>query len=179
MSKLRLPPNPRFPKPPTPQGSTRIQISPVASQIGPSQASHRPILQLRSCVMAGNERQSRSQEPPIERGEVKVGDDRPRKVHISNRVLLTKPLTLETWVRPLDSGAQTQRNAEASERTALRSSLSQPDIPETKVSESTLIRPHRPAEPKPTVGFRRPAQRHTPKSQSIEDQKQPVCICNQ
>lgn len=177
MSKLRLPPNPRFPKPPTPQGSIRIQISPVACQSGLLLASHRPVLQLRSCLMAGNERQSRSQEPQMDRGEVRVVDGLTRKVHISNRILLSKPL--QTSIRPLESGAQTQRTAQASEHPALHSSLSQAAFPDSKASETTLIRPHRPAEPKPTAAFRRPAQRHTPKTQSIGDQKTPIRICNQ
>lgn len=177
MSKLRLPPNPRFPKPPTPQGSSRIHISPTATHSGPAQAGQRPILHLRSCLIPGNERQSRSQEPAMDRGEVKV-DEHLRKVHISNRVLGSKPLALETWVQPQVTGAQTQRNAESSERISLRSSQSQADIPEkAKISETK--RPHRPVEPRPTVAFRRPTQKHTPKAQSVEDQKTQICICNQ
>lgn len=113
----------------------------------------------------------------MDRGEVKV-EEHLRKVHISNRVIGSKPLALETWVQPQVTGAQTQRNAESSERISLRSSQSQADIPE-KAKICEIKRPHRPVEPRPAVAFRRPSQKHTPKTQSVEDQKTQICICNQ
>lgn len=163
MSKLRLPPNPRLSKPPTPLHT----LSPVERQ--QVLTSRRPVLQLRNCLVPG---QVRSQDPPSERNH---SNEPVRKVYISNRVLhSSKPLAMETWIRPVDPGSQTQRNAEAIDRIAtLRSYQSQANIPEAG------LKPHRPAEPRPDRAFRRPGPKPNHKTESFEQPKETIHIHNQ